>query len=327
VTMVTGKWRVLLAFGLFHTGAVPLSGAADQVLHIPRIGVLNPEGASQFEEYLRKGLRDLDYTEGQSIEVEWRRGAKNPAEMRTQATDLAKSNVDLIVTMGSPATCAAVDTTTKPVVMMSGDPVIAGFAVSLARPGGRATGVSIQSTDLNRKRLELLRQLAPRARRVVYLTNLSNPLTASALAELEKGRQALGVKLVTLSASNDAQIEGALHSMKESMADGVVVSADLTLLANGAKVARAVREAKLPAVFPYREYHEFGALMSYSPNEMEVFRRMAIYVDRILKGANPAELPIEQISTYEVVIDLRIAREMHIKVPQELLYRADDVLR
>jgi putative ABC transport system substrate-binding protein len=144
---------------------------------------------------------------------------------------------------------------------------------------------------------------------------------------MEKGARALGVKLLMISASNDAEIDAALQALRQTTADGVVVSADLTWLANRAKVARAVREAKLPTVFPFREFHEFGALISYSPNQAEAYHRLATYVDRVLKGANPAELPIEQISTYEVVVDLRIAREMHIKVPQELLYRADQVIR
>jgi len=247
--------------------------------------------------------------------------------MNAQASDLAKLNVDLVLTMGSPGTRAALQATAKPVVMVVGDPIAAGFAASLARPGGRATGVSIQTTDLDRKRLELLRQLVPRARRVAYLANLSNPVATTNLAEAQKGAKALGVKVLTIGASNDAEIDTALHSLRQSKVEGVVVNADLTFLANGAKVARAVREAKLPTVFPYREYHEFGALLSYSPNLVETFQRAASYIDRILKGANPAELPIEQISTYEVVVDLRIAREMHINVPQELLYRADEVIR
>jgi ABC-type uncharacterized transport system substrate-binding protein len=319
--------RALFTCGLFATIVSALPASADQPSPAPRIGVLDPQGASPFEEYLRKGLRELGYAEGQNITIEWRRGAATQEEMRAQAADLARLNVDLIVAIGSPATRAALEATAKPIVMQVGDPVLAGFAASLARPGGRATGVSIQTTDLNQKRLELLRQLAPHARRVVYLNNLSNPLAVSDLAEMQKSARTLGVKLLTISASNDAEIDAALQALRKSAADGVVVTADLTLLANRAKVARAVREAKLPAVFPFREYHDVGALMSYSPNQVEVFRRAATYVDRILKGANPAELPIEQISTYEVVIDARIAREMHIKVPQELLYRADEVIQ
>jgi len=323
---LTGR-QLLLTCGLFLTCATPLLASAGQPDQMARIGVLDPQGASQFEEYLVRGLHELGYTEGQNIAIEWRRGAATPEEIRTQAADLERLNVELIVAMGSPATRAALESTAKPIVMQVGDPVLAGFAASLARPGGRATGVSIQTTDLNRKRLELLRQLAPRARRVAYLSNSSNPLAAPDHAEVKKAAQVLGITLQIISASNDAEIDAALQLLRRNAADGVVVTADLTLLANRAKIARAVREAKLPAVFPFREYHDVGALISYSPNQQEVFHRAATYVDRILKGADPAELPIEQISTYEVVIDLRIAREMHFKIPRELLYRADEIIR
>ena len=301
--------------------------SAEQPAPIPRIGVLNPQSASQFEEYLVRGLREVGYTQGQNIVIEWRRGAASPEEIRVQAADLAKLNVDLIVAIGSPATRAALDVTTKSVVMQVGDPVLAGFAINLARPGGRATGVSTQTTELNRKRLELLRQLVPRARQVVCLINSSNLATAPELQEMHDAARALGVKLQTISASNDAEIDAALRSLRQSAPAGVVVMADLTLLANKSKLARGIRDARIPAVFPYREYHDVGVLISYSPNQKEVFRRTAAYVDRILKGANPAELPIEQISTYEVVVDLRVAREMHIKIPQELLYRANEVIQ
>ena len=265
--------------------------------------------------------------EGKNITIEWRRGVGTQEETRLQAIDLVASKVDLIVSFGSPATRAALDTGATPVVFLVGDPVGAGFAVSLARPGGKGTGVSTQTTELNRKRLEILRQLSPRAQRFLYLGNYSNPIAARDLAEMEKGARALGIKLVSLSAQNSAEIEVELQAIRQRSGDAVVVSADTTLLVNKAKIASAIREAKLPAIFPFREYHEVGALMSYSPNMDETMYRLATYVDRILRGANPAEQPIEQISTYELIIDLRIAREMRIPVPQELLLRANDVIR
>ena len=319
--------RILFRFGLLASCALPLLGTADQSAPIPRIGVLNPQSAVQFEEYLRLGLRELGYAEGQNIIIEWRRGATNREDIRAQATDLGRLNVDLIVTIGSPATRAALEATTRPVVMQSGDPVLGGFAASLSRPGGRATGVSAQTPDLNRKRLDLLHQLAPRARRIASFTNDANPLGQLERPEFERAARALNMKLLFIGAKDDAEIDAALQSFRVSAVDGVLIGPDLTWLASKAKVARAVREARIPAVFPYREYHESGALLSYSIDEKQAFRRMAAYVDKILRGANPAELPIEQISTYELIIDLRIAREMHIQVPQELLYRANEVIR
>ena len=319
--------RILSRCGLLATCALPLLVTADQPTPIPRIGVLDPQRAAQFEEYLRLGLRELGYAEGQNIIIEWRRGATSHEDILAQATDLGRLNVDLIVTIGSPATRAALEATTKAVVMQVGDPVLGGFAASLRQPGGRATGVSIQTGDLNRKRLDLLHQLAPRLRRVALLTNDANPVGQRERPEFQGAARALNIKLLSISAKADAEIDAALQSFRLSSADGVLISPDLTWLANKAKVARAVREARIPAMFPYREYHESGALMSYSVDEKEVFRRMATYVDKILKGANPAGLPIEQISTYELIIDLRIAREMRIQVPQELLYRANEVIR
>jgi putative ABC transport system substrate-binding protein len=293
-----------------------------------RIGVLNPQGVpTSIEDALRHGLRKVGHVEGRNLVIEWRRNAANRDEMHTQATDLAASRVDLIVAIGSPATRAALDATTTPVVFSSGDPVGGGFAASLARPGGMATGVSIQTTDLNRKRLELVHQLEPHARRVAYLFNNANPLMAPDLAEIEAGARALGVTLVPLGATTDAEIDRMLDALRQRPVDAVVVSGDFTLLASKANITRAVREAKLPAVFPYREYHESGALMSYAPDMEEVMYRIATYVDRILRGARPGELPIEQISTYELMIDLRVARFMHLRVPQELIVRANAVVQ
>ena len=319
--------KILFRCGLLTTCALPLLVSADQPTPIPRIGVLNPQSAAQFEEYLRLGLRELGYAEGQNISIEWRRGATSNEDIRAQATDLGRLNADLIVTIGSPATRAALEATTKAVVMQVGDPVLGGFAASLRQPGGRATGVSMQTGDLNGKRLDLLHQLAPRLRRVALLTNDANPVGQRERPEFQSAARALNIELLFISAKADAEVDAALQFFRLSSADGVLISPDLTWLANKAKVARAVREARIPAMFPYREYHESGALMSYSVDEKEVFRRMATYVDKILKGANPAELPIEQISTYELIIDLRLAREMRIQVPQELLYRANKVIR
>ena len=240
---------------------------------------------------------------------------------------MAKLEVDLIVTMGSPATRAALDATRKPVVFIVGDPVATGFAASLAKPGGNATGVSVLSTELDRKRLELLRELAPRARRIAYLTNASNPSAAHDLAEVQNAARALRLQLLPLSAQTAAEIDAALKELSHGKADGLIVSPDLGLFAYRGKIAKAVREARIPAMFPFREYHDVGVLVSYGPDPPSAMRRAARYVDRILRGDKPAELPIEQISKYEMIIDLRVAREMHIDVPEALVLRADEVIR
>ncbi len=311
-------------------GAVLLSAAAfaDQPSSIPRIGVLNPQTASEsLEDALRNGLSQLGYVEGKNIKLEWRRAADTPDEMRALATDLVNSGVDLIVAMGSPATRAALDATAKPVVFLAGDPVASGFASSLARPGGNATGVSVVFTEMITKDLELLHELVPRARRIIYLTNSFNPGWPPAQKSLEHAAKKLGVRLVILDARNAAEMDAAVHAIPRSAADAVLVSGDLLALANRDKIAQAVRKARLPAMFPFKKYHEAGVLMSYGANYEVAMSQIGTYIDRILKGAKPSELPIEQVSRYDFVINLRVAREMGIEVPQALLLRADEVIR
>jgi putative ABC transport system substrate-binding protein len=293
-----------------------------------KVGVLNSQGApSSIEDGLREGLKELGYVEGKNILIEWRRAASSEKEMPRQAADLARLDLDLIISMGTPATRAALDAGAKAVVFWVGDPVAAGFAVSLSKPGGNATGVSVLSTELNRKRLEFLRAVAPRAKVVGYLTNASSPLMAHDLAEAKNAAHMLGLQLIPFSAQNSHDLAAVSQELKRRGADALVVVADLGLLAHRVEVARLIREAKIPAILPWKEYHDEGVLMSYAPDNRAAMRLLAIYVDKIVKGSKPAELPVEQISRYELVIDLRVAREMGTQVPSELLLRADEVIR
>jgi putative tryptophan/tyrosine transport system substrate-binding protein len=300
---------------------------ADQPPGIPRIGVLMPPVTSM-EEGLRQGLRELGYIEGKSIVIEWRRSTGTREELQLLAADLIRSKVELIVTAGTAATSAAMETTTTvPVLFHVGNPVASGFAASLARPGGNGTGVSVISAELTPKRLELLHLLVRRAKRIVYLRNPSNPMAQQLLDEVQKAALILGLRVETLDARNVPEIDAALDKLRRSAANGCLVGGDLLYLAEKARISRAIRENRMPAVFAYREFHEDGALMSYGPSLKATMRSVAPYVDKILKGAKPADLPIEQISKFQLVIDLRVAREMGITVPQELLFRADEVIR
>ena len=305
-----------------------LPAFADQPPAMARVGVLNPQTAStSMEDALRQGLSQLGYVEGRNIAIEWRRSAGTAEEMRAMATDLVKLRVDIIVAMGSPATRAALDATTKPIVFLAGDPVASHFAASLARPGGNATGVSVVYSELVMKHLELLHELVPRAKRIIVLTNLSNPGTPPSQEKLEQAATKLGVQLVTLTAGNTAEVNTAIHGISRSAGDAVLVSGDLLILANRYKIAHAVRKAKLPAMFPFKQYHEAGVLMSYGPNYEAAMSQVATYVDRILKGAKPSELPIEQVSKYELVVNLQMARELGIEIPQSIMVRADQVIK
>jgi putative ABC transport system substrate-binding protein len=299
---------------------------ADQLATVPRIGALiypNPP----VEEGLREGLRELGYIEGKSIVIEWRY-ARTEEQLHPAATELAHSKPDVIVAFGTPATRAALAATaTIPVVFSSGDPVATGFAASLAKPGGNGTGLSVLTTELIAKRLELLHQLAPRARRIGCLINPANPLGALQFEEAQKAARTLGLQLLKLDARNAGELDAVLRAMPRSGAHAVLITGDGFFYMNRAKIAAATRKAGLPAMAPSKEYQADGLLVSYGPSLKEAARKMAAYVDKILKGENPADLPIEQISNYELVINLRVARAMGLKVPQELLLRADEVIR
>jgi putative ABC transport system substrate-binding protein len=280
------------------------------------------------EDGLREGLRELAYVEGEDIIIEWRRFIGTAEELRLAAAELARDKIDLIVSVGSLHTRAALEATALPVVFtFVGDPVGTGFATSLANPGGRGTGVATLSATLGAKRLELLHQMVPRAKRIVYLMNSSSPIHAPQFAEAQRAAGMLGVKLVPLDARNAGELDAALRAIPASGADAVLVAGDLRFLVHRAKVAEAVRKAKLPATVPSKESHDNGVLMSYGPNVRDTARRSAAYIDKILRGAKPSDLPIEQISHFELMIDLRVARALKLEVPEPLLLRADEVIR
>ena len=279
------------------------------------------------EEGMRQGLRELGYIDGKNLTIERRLGETSDA-LQSGAADLVRSRVDLIVAFGTLAAHAALSaTSTIPVVFISGDPVGTGLAASLAHPGANGTGVSSLSTELIPKRLELLQQVAPRVRRVILLGNPSSALHAGVLKEAQKAAQTLRIQIVALNARNADELDSALRGVHRRAGDAVTVSSDVFFLANKTKIAEAVAKAKLPAIFPQRDYHDAGVLMSYGASLKEMGRLAAVYVDKILKGAKPGELPIEQMSKYELVIDLRVAHAMGLKVPQDLLLRADEIIR
>ena len=301
------------------TACLPIPSGADQPPAVPRIGVLMPP-VTAMKEGLRQGLIELGYIEGKSIIVEWRSSAGQGEMLHSLAAELARSNVELIVGLGTPSARAAMEaTSTIPVVFHVGDPFGMGLAASIARPGGRATGVSVLSAELTAKRLELLQLLVPRARRIVYLWNASNPAAAPLREEAQHAAQKLGLRLETLNAGTIQELDRALREMRRSGADGCLLGGDLLYVAEHARITRAIREARLPTVFPYPEFHDSGALVSYGLKAN--MRRVARYVDKILKGEKPSELPVDQVSKFELVVDLREARSMGIEVPQTLLAR------
>jgi len=321
----------LLALALLFTTMLFVApGAPQELARKPRIGVLMPSTAWQ-QDAFRDELRALGYIEGRSISIEWRQTERvaDLQESRALVAELIRANVDLIVTAGTPASKAAMDASNSvPVVFAPvGDPVSSGLADSLGRPGKNGTGVSVVSTEMYPKRLEILHALAPRARRIGYLGNSSNPSGEQLFAEATAAASRMGLQLHRLDARHSDEIDAALRVMQTSKVDAVMIGGDLVFVTALDRIANAVRSARLPAVFPWKEFHRHGVLMSYGPSMNEVGRAAAKYVDKILKGAHPSELPIEQISKYYLVIDLRVARQTGIDVPQNLLFRADEVIR
>jgi len=297
---------------------------ADQTSRVHRIGVL-PLASPKLEEEFRQALKDVGLVEGRNIAIDWWRFEITDTNLGTFPPELRQSQHDVLVALGTQLTRVAVTSKLAPVVFVVGDPVRAGFAASLSKPGGTATGISVVTTDLDAKRMELLKQLAPKARRIGFLRNPGSAIAGPKY--LDDAAQALGLELVRLNAKNKEELEAALRVVGEKKIDALLVGGDLLLLQNKGKIAHAARQARLPAVFPWADYHDEGALASYAPNLALAMRRAATYVDSILKGANPGELPIEQLSTYELTVDLRLARAMNIEIPEELLLRANRVIR
>ena len=316
---------VALVFAL-GLGQVEACHAQDE---IHRIGFLSQCSSSFDQEAFRQGLRELGYVEGSNLLILWRRFPEDAEQLRPAAEELVGSKVDIIVTCSTAATRAAFDATRSIPIVFTGiaDPVASGVAASLAKPGANATGVSVLVPELYPKRLDLLRQLAPRIRRVAFIVNLSSPGSALALQPLQAAAKTLNIELEVHNTRNAGEVESVLRTLSWASIDGVLIGGDTVVFAQGAKIARAIGKARVPAVFPWRQFHAYGALMSYGPDPRQIMRRGAWYVDKILKGAKPVDLPIEQVSKMDLIIDLRVAHKMGIKVPEELLYRADEVIR
>lgn len=331
MTEMKGKQAVvrgLVFVGVLGSVILSPYTSGDQATEIPRIDVLIAQGRSEREQDgLRSGLRSLGYIEGKSMAIEWRKQGEMEKDIAQTAAALAQSKADLIVTFGTPATRTALTATSKPVVFVVGDPVASGLVASLAHPGGRATGVSMLTGDLLGKRLELLRELVPKMRRVALLRNPDNPLEDLILKRAKQLTQELDLQLVTLEARNAEELEGVLRPLKRSFADGLLVSSDSLFRANQARIAEATLSVGLPAIFPFYYDKDDKALMVYGPSTYEATRRMAVYIDKILKGVKPADLPVEQMSNYDLIIDMRVARAMKIRVPEEILLRATEVIR
>lgn len=314
---------------LVATGLMAGAACAEDPPQGTKIGVLLPQMLdSPLEKGLRMGLADLGYVETKNLLIEWRPSPQIPEDLSLRATDLVKSNVAVIVAIGSPAARAAFGaSSTIPVVFTTGDAIAAGFVTNLAKPDRNGTGVSFLAAQLHEKSLEMLHELTPRARRIMYLVNPANPLSPQDRVKMHVAADSLGLELVMIEARNIDELHAGLRRVQRGAAQGVVVQGDLFLLGHRADIARAVRAARIPAMFPYGDYHDQGVLMSYGPSWKSVMRIVAGYVDKLLKGAKPGDLPIQQLSKYDLTINLTVARHIGVHVPEALLLRADELIK
>ena len=282
-------------------------------------------------EAFREGLRDLGWIEGSNIVLENRWAGEPSASAVDLAAELVRLKVDVIVAVGSPLIQAAKQATNAIPIVMSGtgaDPVAAGFVASLGRPGGNITGLSMLSTELSGKRLELLKETVANPGRVAVLRNPKFPAVAIQSRETEEAATSLGLQLQAWEVRSPQEIDSAFASMNNSGISGLIVFSDPVLLErNRASIITLARKYRFPTVFPWRNYVEEGGLASYSANLLDMHRRAATYVDKILKGAKPEELPVEQPTKFELVINLKTAKQIGLAVPQSVLARADKVIK
>jgi len=275
----------------------------------------------------RQGLLELGYVEGRNIILEFR-VPKEGVSADTLVADLVRLNVDVIVMSSSLHIQAAKRVTRTIPVVMTGtpDPVASGLVSSLARPEGNVTGLSSLPVELGGKRLELLRELLPNSRRIAMLWNPNEPSNAPQLKAVVDAGRSLGVEIVPVEARAGSDLGPALQSASNRRADGLIVATSALFYGLRAQVMDLANKARLPHIWSWESFGGFGALLVYGPSDTENYRRAAAYVDRILKGARPGDLPIEQSTTVKLVINLRTAKSMEIAIPQSLLLRADSVI-
>ena len=308
--------------------AWPLTASAQQARgKIVTIGILAIEPWPPIDTF-RQALDDLGYIEGKNIRFEYRYAKGHNERFPELATELVGLNVDVILTWGTDAVLAAKQaTTTIPIVMGAiGDPLGIDIVTDLARPGGNVTGCSSRAAELEAKRLQLLKEAVPGLSRVAVLFNPTNQYMPLALQSARKGAQILHVSLGVYKVHDTTALDAAFVTLTEDRPDALMVPGDTFLVSQRSRIAQFAIESKLPSVYSFREYIEAGGLIAYTPNYHDLFRRAAIYVDKILKGTKPGELPIERPTKFELVINLKTARTLGFILPPWLLVRADEVI-
>jgi putative ABC transport system substrate-binding protein len=310
--------------------AAPLPAGAQQAGKVPRIGVLSPSAEPDPQtEALKQGLRELGWIEGQNVGLEYRYANNKLEHLPNLAVELVRLKVDVIVTRGEAGIRAARDaTSTTPIVMAtSGDPVGTGLIASLSRPGGNMSGLSLLAPDLGGKRMELLKETAPKVSRVGILWNPTNAVKALELKSTEVAAKALGVIVTSNEVRAPKDFDRAFAAIAEERPSALITLSDPLTRGHKTQIAEFAVKSRLPMIAELREFAEAGGLMTYGASLLDLSRRAATYVDKILKGAKPSDLPIEQPTKFELVINLKTAKALALTIPQSLLVRADEVIR
>ena len=304
---------------------------AQQPGKVPRIGFLTTGTPGRYPsaEALRQGLRELGYVEGKNILIEFRHAEGKPQPLSELAEELVRLKVDVIVTTATePSLSAQRATSTIPIVMGGGgDPVAAGLVASLARPGGNITGVTTISVDLSGKRLELLREVTPKTSLVAVLwipTARGNQLQ---MREIEAAADSFRLHFQLAGVQGPEDLENAFSAITRGSASALIVLSSPMFASYRTRIADLAAKSRLPAIYPESNYADAGGLMSYGPNLTDLYRRAAVYVDKILKGAKPADLPVERPMKFELVINLETAKQIGLTIPDSVLYRADKVIK
>ena len=307
--------------------AAPRAAGAQQAGKVDRIGVLRPgQPPKAWVEAFQQGLRDRGYVDGRNVLVEFRftDGSNDP--LPGLAEELVRSRADVILALGAPAALAAKKVTSSVPIVFVGvvEPVALGIVPSLARPGGNITGLTTTAADLGSKRLDLLREFVPKLRRVAVLWHPENPTNPIQLKEAQVAARTLGVQLEPVSIHGPNDFDSAAKAVRG--ADGLLPLDNPLFTTHRARLADMATKTRLPAIYTFRDFVEVGGLMSYGAHFPDLYRRAATYVDKILKGAKPADLPVEQPTKFELVINLKTARALGLTIPPSLLGRADEVI-
>src|SRR5215472_15271391 len=312
----------------------PLAADAQQAGKVPRIGFLSltsPSDRPSLLDAFRQSLRGLGWVEGQNIVIDYRYAQDRVDRLPDLAAELVRLKVDLIVASAGTQVAVAAKNATEAIAIVMiyvRDPVGNGLIASLARPGGNVTGVSGSAgLEMFAKQLELLKETVAKIRRVAILSNPTNAYHQLAIREVNVAARSLGVQLQLLEARGPNEFDGAFAAMAKERVGALLVLSDVMLNSHRTRLADLAARSRLPAIYGVRESVEAGGLMSYGPSFLDLFRRAATYVDKILKGASPGELPVEQPTKFELVINLKTARALGITVPQSLLARADEVVQ